>query len=135
MGERHCGGSAQSPASNGQICGAGRPGKAESSSKGKRKIMHPEGLCKATTVLKPNENGKGIDLASRYGETLENRRTDIEDLEVTLEIARGCVHRHAALKVALLEKQAMQMWRIRKRRLVVISAERAVGREGRRLSL
>ena len=97
--------------------------------------MHPEGLWKATTVLKPNESRKEIYLPRRYGETLENRSTDIEDLEVTLEIARGCADRHAALKVALLENQLMQMWHIRERRLVVISAENALLEEEQALSL
>ena len=91
--------------------------------------MHPEGFRRATTVLKPNGSGKGIYLPCRYGETLENRSTDLEDMEVTLEITRGCADRHAALKVALLENKTMQMWRIRERRLVVISAENALSEE------
>ena len=91
--------------------------------------MHPEGLWRATTVLKPSESGKGICLPRRHGDTLENRNTDVEDLEVSLEIARGCADRHVALKVALLESKPIQMWRIRDRRLVVISAENALSEE------
>ena len=91
--------------------------------------MHPEGLWRATTVLRPNESGKGTYLPGRYGETLDNRNTDLEDFEVTLEITRGCVDRHAALKVALLENKLMQMWHVRERRLVVISTENALSEE------
>ena len=91
--------------------------------------MHPEGLWRATAVLKPSEIGKGIYLPSRFGETLENRSTDLEDMEATLEITRGCADRQVALKVALLESKPMQMWHIRDRRLVVISAEDALSEE------
>ena len=78
--------------------------------------MHPEGLWRATTVLKPNEGGKGIYLPSRYQETLDNRNTDLEDFEVTLEIARGCADRHPAFKVALLENKLVQMCHVREKR-------------------
>ena len=56
--------------------------------------MHPEGIWSATTVLKPNETGKRIYLPDRYGETLDNRNTELEGFEVTLEITRGCADRH-----------------------------------------
>ena len=100
-----------------------RPGKTNPSSKVARGTHAFRGAVEATTVLKPNESGKGIYLPSRYGETLNNRNTDLEDFEVTLEIARGCANRHAALKVALLENKLLQMWHVREKRLVVISTE------------
>ena len=71
----------------------------------------------------------GIYLPSRYGDTLENRNTYTEDLEVSLEIASGCADRHVALKVALLENKAIQMWRVRDRRLAVISAKNALSED------
>ena len=91
--------------------------------------MHPEGIWSATTVLKPNETGKRIYLPSRYGETLGNRNTDLEGFEVRLEIARGCADRHPALKVALLENKLVQMWRVKERRLIVISTDDALSDE------
>ena len=107
--------------------------------------MHPEGIWSATTVLKPNETGKRIYLPDRYGkpnetgkriylpdrygETLNNRNTELEGFEVTLEITRGCADRHPALKVALLENQLVQMWHMKEKRLVVISAEDALSGE------
>ena len=91
--------------------------------------MHPEGIWSATTVLKPNETGKRIYLPDRYGETLGNRNTELEGFEVTLEIIRGCADRHPALKVALLENKLVQMWHMKEKRLVVISAEDALSEE------
>ena len=91
--------------------------------------MHPEGTWSATTVLKPNETGKRIYLPDRYGETLNNRNTELEGFEVTLEITRGCADRRPALKVALLENQLVQMWHMKEKRLVVISTEDALSGE------
>ena len=81
------------------------------------------------SVLKPNETGTRIYLPSRFGKTLDNRNTDLEGFEVTLEIARGCADRHPAFKVALLENKLLQIWHLRERRLVVISTEDALSDE------
>ena len=91
--------------------------------------MHPEGMWSATTVLKPNETGKRIYLPDRYGDTFNNRNTELEGYEVTLEITRGCADRHPALKVALLENKLIQMWHMKEKRLVVISTEDALSGE------
>ena len=40
-----------------------------------------------------------------------------------------CADRHSALKVALLENKTVQMWHLKKRRLVVISCENALSED------